>query len=64
MSQRIRPLVCASVLIGMLAVPVQPTGAATHTWGECAPLVQFHAGIVTCYRAVHEAVAERRLPVR
>src|SRR3954451_10088912 len=64
MSQRIRPLVCTSVLMGKLALPVQPTHAATHTWGECAPLLQFHGGIVTCYHAVHEAAAEHRLPVR
>jgi hypothetical protein len=64
MSQPIRPLVCVSVLMGMLALLVQPTGAATHTWGECTPLVQFHAGIVTCYRSVQEASAEHRLPVR
>jgi hypothetical protein len=50
--------------MGMLALLVQPMRAATLTWGECAPLLQFHAGIVTCYRAVHEAAAERRLPVR
>jgi hypothetical protein len=64
MSQHIRPLVCASVLLGMLALLVQPTRAATLTWGECAPLLQFHAGIVTCYRVAHDAAAERRLPVR
>jgi len=64
MSRRIRPLVSASVLMSMLALPVQPTHAATHPWGECAPRLQFHAGIVTCYRAVHEAAAEHSLPVR
>ena len=63
MSEPIRPLVCVSVLVGMLALPVQPTGAVIHTLGECTPLVQFHAGMVTYYRTIDEAVAEHRLPV-
>ena len=39
-----------------------PAGLAG--WVECVPLVSFHGGMVNCYRTVHLAAAERRLPVR